>query len=155
MSDVPRPLATTERRSAPPRARRHPRDSLPLLHGFALPVLCVLLSSCDSTALSLRDPNTINAQLDPEYIESDADEVTLWMTVSGSDTTSGPRGERVVLEKSLGEGLYLISYRFEADFRLLLTLGRSADAPRGRRSLSMKIRNSRGTFLVRGEFTVL
>lgn len=135
--------------SAPGAARR---ALLPL----ASLVLLWAASGCDSTALALEDPNAINVSFDPEFVEPDATEVSVEVRfVDVEDPDEGGPGSRAVGDWDFGEGLFLVSWEFHSDFHLTIVLQRFADAPKGRRSLSLEVHNPHGTFLARGEFTVL
>lgn len=119
-------------------------------------LLLGLAPACDSTALALDDPNAVNVSFDPEFVAPDATEVSVEVRFVGvEDPDEGGPGSRAVGSWDFGEGLFLSSWEFHSDFHLSVVLQRFADAPKGRRSLSLEVHNPHGTFLARGEFTVL
>ncbi|MBM4319058.1 MAG: hypothetical protein FJ125_03650 [Deltaproteobacteria bacterium] len=114
------------------------------------------LPGCTSTALSLDDPNAINATFDPEFIEDGIYEAEVQVRFVGvEDSADGPSAARAVGDWNFGDGLFLSAWEFQSDFSLTIGIKRFADAPKGRRTLSLEIYNGRGTFLARGAFTVL
>lgn len=146
-----------QRRSGRGRAAR----SLVLaLGGAALCALC-WSTSCRSTALSLDDPNELNVTFDPDHIAADVFELPTvhvrFAGVQGAEAGARSDATPVVGEWDFGEGLFLRSWEFidNKDFSLDIGIKRFADAPKGRRTLRLKIHNSRGTFLALGVFTVL
>lgn len=112
--------------------------------------------ACQSTALSLGDPNAINVVLDPEFIEPDTFETQVHLRFLGvEDSTDGSPVSRAVRAWDFGDGLFLWTWQFESNFSLVIGIKRFADAPKGRRTLTLEVYNHFGTFLARGEFTVL
>lgn len=127
----------------------------------ALLVLTALLLACDSTALSLGDPNDLNATLDPPYVDTEDNLESLgfdtWvLTMDAEDPTdeTGTKSQFRILESDFGQGLGLVGHEFQSNFVIHLNLKRYAEAVPGSRKWSVQFRNHYGTFLAHGELTV-
>ena len=126
-----------------------------------LPALCALLLACDSTALSLGDPNDLNATLAPSYIPPQEDIESLgldtWiLTMDAEDPAdaTGTLSQFRILEADFGQGIGLVGHEFRSNFVIDLNLKRYAEAVRGTRKWSVQFRNHYGTFLAHGELEV-
>ena len=125
-------------------------------HAAALGLALTALGACESTALSLGDPNEVNSSFVPSFIQGDEFDIFVAVTVeSENDSEEGSVGERAVVEYDFGPGLFLRSWSFDTNFRFTMQIQRFADAEPGERELTLRIHNHFGEFLVRGAFTVL
>jgi hypothetical protein len=124
-----------------------------------LPTLLMLaLSACDSSALSLGDPNDINASLEPPYIADDQTTVwTLTLLDGADDGTSGDMSDNYILDADFGQGVGLSStgYTFKSNFEIELGLTLFAEAEAGTRTFSVRFINDYGEFFAHGEFDVI
>lgn len=143
----------TSSTSSKPGLRRG-RRALAVVVGAVL----LAVAGCESTALSLTDPSSINVELIPQYMAGATETIDVELTFLGvedpDDDTGEPQG-RVVIDWDLGQGLELRSAEFQSNFRLTVTIVRYADAATGVRTVSLQIQNAYGTFVLNGEFYVL
>lgn len=128
-----------------------PRAVLPSLLLFAL-------SACDSSALSLGDPNDVNASLEPPYIADDQTTVwTLTLLDGADDGETGDMSDNYILDADFGQGVGLSStgYTFKSNFEIELGLTLFAEAEAGTRTFSVRFINDYGEFFAHGEFDVI
>lgn len=116
------------------------------------------LGGCDSSALSLGDPNDINAELVPAYIAEDQNTVwTLTLLEGAEDDTSGAMADNYILDADFGQGVGLngTGYTFKSNFVIELGLTLYAEAEAGTRTFSVRFVNDYGEFFAHGEFSVV
>jgi hypothetical protein len=117
--------------------------------------------SCDSTALSLGDPNDLNATLVPPFITED-DPNSVWtLTLNAgaeAETTadSADLAENSIVSADFGPGVRISGsgYLFKSQFVVELYLKRYAEAEPGTRTFSVRFINAYGEFLAHGEINV-
>lgn len=129
-----------------------PRRALP-----SLLALC-LLPACDSSALSLGDPNDINASLEPPYIADDQATVwTLTLLDGADDGTTGDVSDNYILDADFGQGVGLSStgWTFKSNFEIEFGLTLFAEAEAGTRTFNVLFINDYGEFFAHGEFDVI
>lgn len=148
--------------AAPPRARVRPAALLAeLLTALlaALPAALLfapLLTACESTALSLRDPSEQTITFEPQYISGIGEEITVTLRFDGLEAAAPCADERacVLLDYEVGDGLGVGGVVFVTNFELRFNLTLFRGATEGLRSLTFIIRNDYGTFAVSGDFYV-
>ncbi len=115
-----------------------------------------LLTGCDSTALSLDDPNRANVTFDPPLWTLRTNTLEVTMTLGDGDPANGTGDEQTfgVLTYDFGEGVSLQSYTFESNFQAKLVLQRYPGVEVGEHDMVLQIRNYYGTFFARGTFYV-
>lgn len=117
-----------------------------------------LLWSCDSTALSLGDPNELNADLDPPFIDESGTTAVWTLTLLGAteDAGVGDMSDNYIISADFGEGVGLsgTGYTFTSNFVIELGLTRFAEAEPGARTFNVRFVNDYGEFFAHGEFTV-
>lgn len=121
--------------------------------------LLLLLMSCDSTALSLGDPNDLNAELFPNFIDEGENAVwtlTLLDAETDTDDTPGDMSDNYIISADFGQGVGLsgTGYTFRSNFVIELGLTRYAEAEPGTRTYNVRFVNDYGEFLAHGEFNV-
>lgn len=122
-----------------------------------VPAALAIVLGCDSTALSLGDPNEVNVELVPAYMQRGGEPVEVVMTFTDADPDdrAGTVTDNRILDADLGDGLFLRLYTFESNFRVRLLFESDPDATPYERTLTLRIRNHYGTFLARGTFFLL
>jgi len=124
-------------------------------HGVAATLLTL---ACDSTALSLDDPNAVNATIEPPFIANDDTVVPVTVRfVEGESGSAGAASSSVtplVLSADFGVDLASNNWMFEDDFVVHMDLTRYADTALGERPFTVRIFNRFGTFIARGRLTV-
>ena len=125
--------------------------------------------ACESTALSLEDPNALNAVFEPSFIGADSYQLPLLLVIdvdideseasadddAAIESVAAGADQQAVLDYDFGDGLLLVSWQFTADFEIDIVVQRFFDAQPGVRNMTVRIHNRFGTFLARGEFNVL
>ncbi len=129
-------------------------------------LLLLFLTACDSTALSLNDPNALSLAFDPAFLdpnESGTFEVEVeFLGVADPDDDSGTT--RILLESDFAscaaheeacDELVLQAVEFQSNWRLKMTLAATAVGDdSGRYDFSIRVRNNFGTFTGSGAFFV-
>lgn len=121
-------------------------------------VVALLAAACDSAALSLNDPNAVNATIEPPFIANDDTVVPITVRfVEGESERVGAASSSVtplVLSADFGVDLASNNWMFEDDFVVRMDLTRYADTALGERPFTVRIFNRFGTFVARGRLTV-
>jgi hypothetical protein len=115
--------------------------------------------ACESSALSLSDPNEVNAEIEPPFIANDETRVSVTIrfldespSASGAGNTA--RTTPLVLSADFGTDIASNNWMFEDDFVVRMDLTRYADTAVGERPFTVRIFNGYGTFVARGRLTV-
>ncbi|MCK6573429.1 hypothetical protein L6V77_20300 [Myxococcota bacterium] len=117
--------------------------------------------ACDSTALSLGDPNDLNATLVPPFITED-DPNSVWTLTLNTGATAGAAddtadlAENSIVSADFGPGVRISGsgYLFKSQFVVELYLKRYAEAEPGTRTFTVRFINAYGEFLAHGEINV-
>lgn len=120
-------------------------------------MVALLALACDSTALSLDDPNAVNATIEPPFIANDDTVVPITVRFVEGESGRGAASSSVtplVLSADFGVDLASNNWMFEDDFVVHMDLTRYADTALGERPFTVRIFNRFGTFVARGRLTV-
>ncbi len=140
--------------SPTPRNLARARRAAPL--GVAVG-LALAGGGCDSTGLSLDDPNQLNATLKPPFVSRDETRhngVELTLDGEAEADVTGDITTNYVISADFGQGLGGTGYQFTSNFSVTFDLLRFTEATSGVRTFTVKFHNYYGDFLARGELNV-